>query len=198
MGAEAAEARLSRLVAQGSLDFSAHASVNNAAAPGVLVRTTTPTCLVRVTDIIIYNSDAGATVVTLYDGLQEFKIWIRRQPGTGIPSCRIDLYENGALVTSGTLTAVNSNSGELKTFTWDASSLSNANGSLVECYIFGDAVGGAPGARCTVEIGAVEWNVTYTPPGAKTTQYLAGNDCPVFPYNMDVDSGKLPCPPPYD
>jgi len=131
-------------------------------------------------------------------GLQEFKIWIRRQPGTGIPSCRIDLYENGALVTSGTLTAVNSNSGELKTFTWDASALSNADGSLVECYIFGDAAGGAPGARCTVEVGAVEWNVTYTPPGAKTTQYLNGNDCPIFPHSMNVDSGKLPCPPPYD
>ena len=130
-------------------------------------------------------------------GLQEFKIWIRRQPGTGIPDCRIDLYENGALVTSGVLTAVNSNSGELKTFTWDASALSNADGSLVECYIFGDAAGGAPSTRCTVDIGAVEWNVTYTPPGAKTTQYLNGNDCPVFPHTMDVDSGKLPCPPPY-
>ena len=67
MGAEAAEARLSRLVAQGSLDFSAHASVSNAAAPGVLVRTTTPTCLVRVTDVIIYNAHAGAAVITLYD-----------------------------------------------------------------------------------------------------------------------------------
>ena len=67
MGAEATEARLTRLVTQGSLDFSAHASVSNAAAPGVLVRTTTPICLVRVTDIVIYNSDAGATVVTLYD-----------------------------------------------------------------------------------------------------------------------------------
>jgi len=67
MGAEATEAKLTRLVTQGSLDFSAHASVSNAAAPGVLVRTTTPICLVRVTDIVIYNSDAGATVVTLYD-----------------------------------------------------------------------------------------------------------------------------------
>ena len=67
MGAEAAEARLSRLVAQGSLDFSAHASVSNAVAPGVLIRTTTPACLVRVTDVVIYNADAGAAIVTLYD-----------------------------------------------------------------------------------------------------------------------------------
>ena len=31
-----------------------------------------------------------------------------------------------------------------------------------------------------------------------TTQYLAGNDCPPFPYPMDLQSDKLPCPPPYD
>lgn len=67
MGAEAREAYLSRLLAQGSFDFSVHASVSNAAIPGTLIRTTTPTCLVRVTDVIIYNAHAGAAVVTLYD-----------------------------------------------------------------------------------------------------------------------------------
>ena len=81
MGAEAAEARLSRLVAQGSLDFSAHASVSNAAAPGVLVRTTTLTCLVRVTDVVIYNADAGAVVVTLYD--EDSNIYLVISVGAG-------------------------------------------------------------------------------------------------------------------
>ncbi len=65
--AEATEAQLSRLLEQGSLDFSAHASVSNAAGPGVLVHTTTLTCLTRVTDVVIYNADASAAVVTLYD-----------------------------------------------------------------------------------------------------------------------------------
>ncbi len=49
----------------------------------------------------------------------------------------------------------------------------------------------------TMHCAKVEIRVTYTPVGAKVTQYLNGNDCPVFPHNMNVDSGKLPCPPPY-
>ena len=67
MGAEAREAHLARLLAQGNWDFSAHASVDNTAAPGILIRTTTLTCLVRVTDVIIYNAHAGVAVITLYD-----------------------------------------------------------------------------------------------------------------------------------
>jgi len=57
---------LRRQVEQGILDFSEHASVSNA-APGVLIRTHTVNCEVRVTDVVIYNADAGAAVITLYD-----------------------------------------------------------------------------------------------------------------------------------
>lgn len=94
--------------------------------------------------------------------LQEFKVWIKKWNGTGTPQCRIDLYEGGALVTSGVLTNVTSTTGELKSFTWDASALTNADGSGVEAYVFGDAVGGAPAARVSVSVGAVEWNVDYS------------------------------------
>ena len=127
--------------------------------------------------------------------LQQFKIWVRRKPGTGIPQVQMNLYENG--IDKGiilALTNVNSATGELFSATWNANLLGTADGSLVECRIFGDAVGGAPAARCTVEIGAVEWNVTYTLPSAKVTQYLAGKDCPEFPHEMDLESDKLPCP----
>ena len=31
----------------------------------------------------------------------------------------------------------------------------------------------------------------------KTTQYLAGVDCPPFPYERDLQSDKLPCPLPF-
>jgi len=58
---------LRRQVEQGVLDFSEHASVSNAVAPGVLIRTHTVNCEVRVTDVVIYNADAGAAVITLYD-----------------------------------------------------------------------------------------------------------------------------------
>ncbi len=51
----------------------------------------------------------------------------------------------------------------------------------------------------TMRCAKVEIRVTYTPVGPeKVTQYLNGNDCPTFPHGMDLDSGKLPCPPPYD
>ncbi len=40
--------------------------------------------------------------------------------------------------------------------------------------------------------------VDYTLAPTKTTQYLNGNDCPVFPHGGDIQSDKLPCPPPYD
>jgi len=47
-------------------------------------------------------------------------------------------------------------------------------------------------------IAKAEIRVTYTPVGpAKVTQYLAGLDLPVFPHEMDLQSDKLPCPPPY-
>jgi len=32
----------------------------------------------------------------------------------------------------------------------------------------------------------------------KTTQYLAGADCPPFPHNKDLMAGKLPCALPWD
>jgi len=94
--------------------------------------------------------------------LQEFKIWVRKQNGTGTPTVAISLYENGVLVTElMAATNVTNSSGEIFSVTWNANLLGTADGSLVELYIYGDAVGGAPSARATVEIGAVEWNVTY-------------------------------------
>jgi len=97
--------------------------------------------------------------------LQEFRIWVRQQPdGAGAdPTVSISLYEGGFLVSEVlATTAVSSTTGALYSGTWNANLLSTPDGSNVECYIYGSAVGGAPGNRCTVEVGAVEWNVDYT------------------------------------
>lgn len=67
MAHEAEQIYFQRLLEQGEIDFSEHASVSNAAAPGVLIRTTAAGTIVNVTDIIIYNADAAAAVITLYD-----------------------------------------------------------------------------------------------------------------------------------
>lgn len=100
-------------------------------------------------------------------GLQQFKIWVRKQPGTGTPTVSISLYENNILVAEIMVaTDVTSPSGQLFSATWNANLLTMTDGSLVECYVLGTKSGGAPAARATVEIGAVEWNVVYEEPGA--------------------------------
>jgi len=103
--------------------------------------------------------------------LQQFQIWVRRG-SVGVPktpTVRIELYENGGSL--GTIlanTEVTNDSGILLSGTWNANLLSNADGSLVECYIYGTAAV-AGGNKSTIEIGAVEWNVTY---GGGVTQQL--------------------------
>jgi len=98
--------------------------------------------------------------------LQEFKIWVRKQPlDPKIPQVRIELYEDGvSLATILADTDVTSETGQLFSATWNANLLGTADGSLVECYIYGGA-----SAKNTVEVGAVEWNVDYTPPGILNT-----------------------------
>lgn len=120
---------------------------------------------------------------------QEFKIWIKRSRDKGnTPECRIDLYENGVLVLIGALTTVNSLTGELKTFLWDAINLTNADGSGVECYVFGDASGGNPANRETVSVGAIEWNVDYTEAGIQKA--LAASTTPSAAIGRTVTSLK--------
>ena len=67
MSLTAKQEYLRRQVEQGVLDFSAHASVDNTGAPGILIRTHTAGCEVRVHDVIIYNAHAGTAVITLYN-----------------------------------------------------------------------------------------------------------------------------------
>jgi hypothetical protein len=131
--------------------------------------------------------------------LQEFRIYVRRsRDKSNQPRVRIDLYENGELIIELTgLLYVTSLIGQVHYTHWNANLLSNSDGSGVEIYVFGDASSGNPANRETVEVGAVEWNCEYTEVPLKTTQYLAGNDCPESPHEMDLQADKLPCPQPY-
>lgn len=93
--------------------------------------------------------------------LQEFRALVRQfdEAQTAIPKARIELWENGLLVRAGSDTDV-PQGGLVLSFTWNASELSTADGSLVECKVVGIK---ALGAKNAVDVGAVEWNVTYTP-----------------------------------
>lgn len=102
--------------------------------------------------------------------LQEFRLWIRRTANsTREPSVTIELYENGSLVTTITSNAaVVSSSGEIHSATWDATNLSNSDGSGVEVRVAGASTGGPANQRNTVEVGAIEWNADVA--GSTTAQ----------------------------
>lgn len=93
--------------------------------------------------------------------LQEFRALVRKTNHSTNPTARIELWENGALVRAGTSTAISSTSGVVLSFTWNASELGTADGSLVECKVVGTVGGGSPGNRASVEVGAIEWNAQY-------------------------------------
>jgi len=117
------------------------------------------------------NTDVGVSFLTptgnptVGADLQEFRALVRRysQTQTGVPQARIELWENGVLKRAGA--DVDVPLGTLVvSFTWDANEIGTANGSLVECRVVGTKASGAGGVKNTVDVGAVEWNVDYTPP----------------------------------
>ena len=95
---------------------------------------------------------------------QEFRVLLRKTNHSTNPTYTVDLYENGSLVTNLVgATTLSSTTGVVVSAPWNAASLGTANGSLVEVQVTGTPGGGSPGNRASVEVGAVEWNVTYTP-----------------------------------
>jgi len=108
--------------------------------------------------------------------LQEFKAEVRQFDGgqSGTPDARIELWENGVLVRAGIDVAVTSSVSQIITFTWNANELATADGSLVECKVVGTKSGGSPSARNTVDVGGIEWNVTFDTGGTTFEQSVAG------------------------
>ena len=102
--------------------------------------------------------------------LQAFRVQVRQfdTGQTGTPTARIELWENGALVRAGPAVDV-TGAGQVIAFTWNASEIATADGSLVECKVIGAKSGGPPGARNAVEIGAVEWNAEVSAVGSSFT-----------------------------
>ena len=96
--------------------------------------------------------------------LQEFRFQVRRTAGSGTvdPTARAELWENGVLVRAGGENTVTSDVGQVFSFTWNANELATADGSVVELKVVGTKSGGAPAKRSAVDVGAVEWNVTFT------------------------------------
>jgi len=103
-------------------------------------------------------------------GLQEFRVLLRNDAaGTNGTGWSLQLFEN-AVLDSTIATGTDPNeAGEVIAGTWDASSLGTADGSIVECMLLQTSGGtGNPSARKGIEVGAIEWNVTYTVGAALT------------------------------
>jgi hypothetical protein len=101
---------------------------------------------------------------TTGNGLQNFKWWARITANGTACAYNVYLRENGTRINGGAAIgtgSLTSTTGQLLTATWDAAALGTADGSLVEAEIVVTKSGGAPGARTSGEVGAVEWNVTY-------------------------------------
>ena len=94
-------------------------------------------------------------------GLQEMRVLVRRVGGSNNPTVSAGLAESGVDKSgsgaTGTVT-VTSATGQIISFTFDASALSDATGAGAELRVTGTASGGQSSKRATVEVGAVEWN----------------------------------------
>ncbi len=100
-------------------------------------------------------------------GLQEFRVGIEEfaTGRTNTPTARIELWENGTLVRAGSENNVGTYA--VHSFTWNANELATADGSLVQCKVFGTKAGGGPTARNAVNLGHMEWNVDYAVGGGQ-------------------------------
>ncbi len=97
------------------------------------------------------NPTAGADLQEFRAGVEEFD-----SGQSGVPTARIELWENGVLVRAGPDTNIEPY--QVLSFTWNASELTTADGSLVQCKVIGKKTGGSGSKRNTVRIGHIEWN----------------------------------------
>jgi hypothetical protein len=153
-----------------------------------------------------FTFPSPAQTLTTGAGLQEFRISLRQDAncGTGTPEARIELWEAGVIVRAGTafsVTAANS-SQQVASFTWDATEITAA--ADVEIKVFGLKTGGAPNSRCTVDLGAVEWNADTTAvtadtltvsqtnvPSADVQQGISNKLLQVLDLSVDANSATL-------
>lgn len=92
-------------------------------------------------------------------GLQLVRLLLRKSAdGGNAVSCDVSLYQNGVLLTPLGNVSPTGLAGEVFSFTWDASLLQTADGSLVELDIVQTNGGsGNPANRRGLEIGSLEW-----------------------------------------
>lgn len=99
-----------------------------------------------------------ASTLTTGPGLQEFRVQVRKTAETTDPTCVVELYEAGVLVSTVVAsTTISSTTGVVLSGTWNATGRTAAS---IECRVVGTVGSGSAANRASVEVGAVEWNAT--------------------------------------
>ena len=113
-------------------------------------------------------------------GLQTFRVRVRKNnTGGNNPTVRIRVLDNGVNTgTENTFTLANSTTGETLTFTWDATTITDAGGNIdgsgVQIAIEQQTGGtGQAAARRFVEIDSADWIADYTPPVVNNARSFA-------------------------
>ena len=102
---------------------------------------------------------------TVGTDLQGFRVGVEEFDSgqSGIPTGRIELWENGTIVRAGS--NINVESYAVLEFLWNANELATPDGSLVQCKLIGIKASGGGGVRNSLRIGHMEWNVDYVEAG---------------------------------
>lgn len=116
-----------------------------------------------------FTFNTPATAPSFGTNAQTFDAYVKSCASGGTDaSCTLDLYCNGSLVTTGpTVHTVSSSTGVKisQTHTLVGGGTCATDGSDVELRVTCTATGGTPSARRTVDLNAVEWDVTYASAG---------------------------------
>ncbi len=109
----------------------------------------------------------GTPTASLETGadLQEIRAQVRKTNHSTDPDARIELWENGSLVSAGSDTTISSTSGTVLSYTWDATGRTAAQ---IEAKVIGTTGGGSPSNRASVEVGAIEWNAAVSGGGGES------------------------------
>lgn len=108
-------------------------------------------------------------------GVQEFRVQWRKTNFSANPTCAVDLYENGSLVSALESHAISSTAGVVESVPWNASLLTAGSGVNVEVLVTCTVGGGPAGNRASGEVGAIEWNVDYSAATSRFNRMISVN-----------------------
>lgn len=99
---------------------------------------------------------------------QAFAVYVRKcRSASGNPTCTLNVYCNGSLITTGGSQSITSTTGQLLTQAFTFSGSCASDGSDMEIQVACAGSGGSPSARNEVDLDAAEWRASVAVPSAR-------------------------------